>query len=288
MTQITPLLSLHSGRVVCTSENVAKVFNRPLIDLMKRINSLDCSKAFYEKHFEPMDAVDGRGKSIVGCRMTREGFSLWAMSFVGKLEQKEAFLTAFEIMEELQKEEFRKQQRAIAPKAEPDPIERIEHIGCIVDQLLNSSTNAYPVSAEIRVELAKQVAKLAGIRLKAQPKVIREHHEVVQFWENVKKIGLEKLNHSRQVNVIAISLTEYQDYCLDMALPGCSKATLTTKLKFSQAMPVIGRKSIRSSQRERAGKTIQCWLFRAGDMLPESLSGMKTLQDSKDFIKEGK
>ena len=138
------------------------------------------------------------------------------------------------------------------------------------------------------MELAKQVAKLAGIKIKAESKVVREHHEVVQFWENVKKIGLVKLNHSRQVNVIAINLAEYQDYCMDMELPGCSKATLVTKLKFSQAMPVIGRKSIRSCQRERTGKTVNCWLFRAGDLLPESLAGVKTLQDSKDFIKEDK
>ena len=281
----TPLLSVHDGRVVCTSENVAQVFNRPLIDLMKRIHNLDCSPAFFEQHFTPMEAVDGRGKPITGCRMSREGFSLWAMSFIGKNDLKEAYLTAFQTLEHERMEARVKRRLECAPKAsaqteEQAKLARLEQIGTLVDQLLDTSTNAFSVGAEIRVELAKQVARLAGVKLANTPNVVREDPDVLRFWKNIRTIGLAHLNHSRQADIIAINMTEYKDACLDKELPCASRDLLMRKLRISQAMPMIGRKSIRSNRLAMQGKTIQCWLFRAGDMLPDVLEGHRVHRET--------
>lgn len=282
MTQPTPRLSVYDGRVVCTSENVAECFNRPLIDLMKRINTLPCTPEFRLRHYAAMKAVDGRGKEIEGCRMTREGFSFFAMSFVGKMDIKEAYLNAFRT-QELQQEEERKQQQALIEKNQPKPdtpLERLEHIIVLVDQLLDDSTKKNLMSADIRVELAKEAVRLGGIKLPGRVLQKKDCHDVAQFWKNVNTIGERHLNHSRKLDQIAINLKEYDTLRRSQDLPGISLSVLQSRLRMSQTRPLIKLSSIRSCRPEFQGKTVQCWIFHTSAYLVDTLTSRHTTMNT--------
>lgn len=98
-------LSVISGQVTTTSLHVAEHFGKLHKDVLKRINSLDCSADFRERNFAPtiqeVPGPNGALRKEPAFRMTRDGFTFLCMGFTGKqaAKWKEAYINAFNQME---------------------------------------------------------------------------------------------------------------------------------------------------------------------------------------------
>lgn len=120
-TATTPVsVELCDGLPTTTSLDVAKHFGKQHKDVIKRINSLDCSREFYERNFAPIqidtDLGLGRTRKDPAFRMTRDGFTFLCMGFTGKeaAKWKEAYIVAFNTMEQaLRAQPVQQDERAL-------------------------------------------------------------------------------------------------------------------------------------------------------------------------------
>lgn len=119
-------LTVRGGRVVVSSRDVARVFEKEHRDVLKSIRSLDCTDDFRLRNFaqssEVVDTGNGTKRSFPIYLMTRDGFVFLAMGYTGKRAArfKEAYITRFNEMEKQLNEEMRA-LLAPLPKLEPDP-----------------------------------------------------------------------------------------------------------------------------------------------------------------------
>lgn len=117
----TPVLvELADGQPSTTSLDVAAHFGKLHKDVLKRINSLDCSPEFAQRNFAPCSRPGANNKPEPFFRLTRDGFTFLCMGFTGKeaAKWKEAYINAFNEMEAaLQQVSQTKAKRA--PKALP-------------------------------------------------------------------------------------------------------------------------------------------------------------------------
>ena len=101
------LVSSVNGTAMTTSLQVALYFNKPHKDVLKAINSLECSDLFRRRNFSPSsyihDLPNGGHKKEPMYYMTRDGFTFLAMGFTGKTAAhfKEAYIKAFDDMEDM-------------------------------------------------------------------------------------------------------------------------------------------------------------------------------------------
>ncbi len=102
--QPSDLVSIHNGQAITTSIRVADVFGKLHKDVLRAIESLDCSDEFRERNFAPTEEILKNGAVKRKRRyyeMTRDGFVFLAMGFTGKKAArfKEAYINAFNAME---------------------------------------------------------------------------------------------------------------------------------------------------------------------------------------------
>jgi len=99
----TQLVISYDNKIMTTSKLVAEKFGKKHDDLLKDIANLDCSKRFRARHFE--NAVgEIKGKSQLIHYITRDGFTLLALSFSGirSVKRREDFIDQFNIMQAMQ------------------------------------------------------------------------------------------------------------------------------------------------------------------------------------------
>lgn len=91
----------HNGKICTSSRLMAEVFKKEHKNILRAIEKLECSEEFNRLNFERVDYTDNKGEKRPRYIITRDGFSLLAMSFTGKKAArfKEAFLEAFGKME---------------------------------------------------------------------------------------------------------------------------------------------------------------------------------------------
>ena len=99
------LVTVNHGQVVTTSLKVAEYFGKQHKDVLKAINLLDCTLLFRERNIALSCYSKKNGnvsKSYPMYYLTRDGFTLLAMGFTGKVATrfKEAYIEAFNHMEE--------------------------------------------------------------------------------------------------------------------------------------------------------------------------------------------
>lgn len=101
------LVMVNRGQVVTSSLKVAEYFGKPHKDVLKSIRTLECSACFQGRNFSPSfyfsNLHRGGRKKQPMYYLTRDGFTLLAMGFTGKVAVrfKEAYINAFNEMEEL-------------------------------------------------------------------------------------------------------------------------------------------------------------------------------------------
>lgn len=94
-------------RVVVSSRDVARVFEKQHKDVLRAIRELNCSESFTERNFAPSEYEDSTGRVLPEYLITRDGFVILAMGFTGEkaMQFKEAYIAAFNAMEKVLLEE---------------------------------------------------------------------------------------------------------------------------------------------------------------------------------------
>lgn len=87
---------------------------------------------------------------------------------------------------------------------------------------------------------------------------------VEEFWDVVDFIGLDRLNHARDDQYIAINLPHLQQEAerKNQRLP--AMRDLKNALRDSRTKPFVALKAVNSGNGDHFNKTIKCWVFSAG------------------------
>jgi Rha family phage regulatory protein len=109
------LVVIQNNKVVTTSLKVAEVFEKRHDTVLRNIKNLDCSGEFTARNFAVSEYVDSTGKKNPLYNITRDGFVFLAMGFTGKKASqfKEAYINAFNNMEEYIKNQQKAQEETI-------------------------------------------------------------------------------------------------------------------------------------------------------------------------------
>jgi len=96
-----PILSIHEGKAVTTSQNLAQTFGKRHTEVMRVIRTLDCPAEFRRRNFASAEYKDAQGKPRPMFEVTRDGFAILAMGFTGKeaMQFKVKYIEAFNRME---------------------------------------------------------------------------------------------------------------------------------------------------------------------------------------------
>lgn len=94
-------------RIVVSSRDVARVFEKEHKNVLRDIQNLHCSESFTQLNFELSTYEDATGRELPQYLMTRDGFVILAMGFTGEkaMQFKEAYIAAFNAMEKVLLEE---------------------------------------------------------------------------------------------------------------------------------------------------------------------------------------
>jgi Rha family phage regulatory protein len=123
---------IRDQRVVVSSRDVARVFEKDHHKVLRDIRELGCSREFRLSNFGQSSYINEQGREMPEYLMTRDGFTLLAMGYTGPkaMKFKEAYIFEFNRMERALREqvmdeaellarlaanmaEFQKKQRAI-------------------------------------------------------------------------------------------------------------------------------------------------------------------------------
>ncbi|AWK13289.1 Rha family transcriptional regulator [Candidatus Fukatsuia symbiotica] len=98
---LTPEVIINNGKAVTTSQAVAGYFSKLHKDVLKKVDTLNCSFEFNERNFTPVEYTDAKGEKRPMYEMTKDGFMFLVMGFTGKKAAifKEAYIAEFNRME---------------------------------------------------------------------------------------------------------------------------------------------------------------------------------------------
>ncbi len=96
-----PDVTIENGRAVTTSVAVAEFFRKMHKDVLRKIETLECSEDFNERNFTPVTYTDAKGEKRPMYQITKNGFVFLVMGFTGKKAAafKEAYIAEFDRME---------------------------------------------------------------------------------------------------------------------------------------------------------------------------------------------
>ncbi|WP_267268511.1 Rha family transcriptional regulator [Pseudomonas protegens] len=89
-----------NGEAFTTSQNVADAFGKLHKDVLRKVESLECSADFTERNFALSEYIDASGRRLPQWGMTKDGFMFLVMGFTGKKAAaiKEGYISAFNWM----------------------------------------------------------------------------------------------------------------------------------------------------------------------------------------------
>lgn len=101
-TEVAPVIQVVNGQAVTLSLAVAEYFHKRHADVIRKIESLECSPEFNQRNFALVEYTDPKGEKRPAYQITRDGFAFLAMGFTGKRAAafKEAYISAFNEMEQ--------------------------------------------------------------------------------------------------------------------------------------------------------------------------------------------
>ncbi|ECG1717480.1 peptidase [Salmonella enterica] len=100
-TATTPNVFIHDGKAVTTSKAVGEFFRKLHKNVIRTIESLECSPEFTRLNFELSEYTDSTGRKLPMYEMTKDCFVFLVMGFTGKKAAafKEAYIAEFNRME---------------------------------------------------------------------------------------------------------------------------------------------------------------------------------------------
>lgn len=101
---------------VVSSLDVAETFGKRHADVLRDIESLQCSREFTERNFALSSYKDASGKTNKKFIMTKDGFTILVMSYTGDLAMKfkEAYIKQFKAMEKALQGKLIEREKGIA------------------------------------------------------------------------------------------------------------------------------------------------------------------------------
>lgn len=263
LTQIDDAVFIQDHQVKTTSLKVADIFNKQHKDVLRKLESLECSSDFNERNFTLVEYKDAKGENRPMYEMTKDGFMFLVMGFTGAAAAKikEAYINTFNQMAAMLYN-LHGQNESI-------------HVGAVVQ--LKSGGPIYTVSqihydqngfmqhAEViwhnKATLCRDILPVACLSL--ETKNIINNKMLNDFWASVNSYGLHRLNHSRNPNILALNISQiYQ--CVE-GLP--LKPQLFAILMQSQSPNPVFMQNNRQIYSALHSKNIKCWLFQTNPPL---------------------
>lgn len=96
-----PEIIVSHGQAVTTTRSVSDFFGKRHADVIRRVETIDCSPEFTERNFALSDYQDPTGRTLPMYQITKNGFVFLVMGFTGKkaAQFKEAYIAEFDRME---------------------------------------------------------------------------------------------------------------------------------------------------------------------------------------------
>lgn len=258
LTHIQDAVFIQNDQVKTDSLKVAELFGKQHKDVLRKLESLDCSSNFTERNFTLSEYLDSTGRKLPMYEMTKDGFIFLVMGFTGSIAAKikESYINTFNQMAALLYNAEDKHQHihvgAVVQLKSGGPLYTVSKI--IYDQ------NGYMHSAEVmwhnKTKLCRDVISIACLSL--ETKSILHHQGLQDFWLSVENYGLDKLNHSRNADIIALNMT--QVYNAIQGLP--PKPLLFANLMQSQSPYPVFMQNNQQVYSLLMTKNIKCWLFK--------------------------
>ncbi|PZQ93725.1 MAG: Rha family transcriptional regulator [Acinetobacter johnsonii] len=253
---------IQEHQVKTTSLKVAELFNKQHKDVLRKLESLDCSPEFTSAHFcahvQTIEIGNGATRESKYYEMTKDGFMFLVMGFTGAAAAKikEAYINTFN------------QMAAMLYNLHGN--NECIHIGAVVQlksggpiytvSQIHHDNNGFMQNAEVlwhnKGNLCRDVLPIACLSL--ETKNIIDSKMLNDFWASVNSYGMHKLNHSRNPNILAFNISQiYQ--CID-GLP--MKSQLFAILMQSQSPYPVFMQHNKSIHSALFAKTIKCWIFK--------------------------
>lgn len=263
LTHIQDAVFIQNDQVKTDSLRVAELFSKQHKNVIQRIESLDCSPEFtsanFSAHVQTIEIGNGAARESKYYEMTKDGFIFLVMGFTGAAAAKikESYINTFNQMAALLYNAENKHQHihvgAVVQLKSGGPLYTVSKI--IYDP------NGYMHSAEVmwhnKTHLCREVISIACLSL--ETKSILHHQGLQDFWLSVENYGLDKLNHSRNADTIALNMT--QIYNAIQGLP--PKPLLFATLMQSQSPHPTFMQSNQQVYSLLLTKNIKCWVFKA-------------------------
>lgn len=96
------LVYVNNNRLVTDSIAIAETFGKRHADVLRSIESLECSEEFTERNFALSDYQDSTGRKLPKYLITQDGFSFLVMGYTGKeaARFKEMYINEFNLMKD--------------------------------------------------------------------------------------------------------------------------------------------------------------------------------------------
>ncbi len=93
-------LKLKNGAITITSKQLAEAFGKQHKNVLRDIETLNCSKEYHRLNFEPVKIKDAKGELRKAYEITKDGYIMLVMGYHGRkaFRIKEAYITAFNAM----------------------------------------------------------------------------------------------------------------------------------------------------------------------------------------------
>lgn len=256
--QIDDAVFIQNEQVKTTSLKVSEIFGKQHKDVLRKFENLDCSTEFTERNFALSEYLDSSGRKLPMYEMTKDGFIFLVMGFTGAAAAriKEAYINTFN------------QMAAMLYNAQGDHSHI--HIGATVQlkaggpiytvSKIHYDSNGLMQDAEViwhdRAKLCREVIPVACLSL--DTKNLTQNKTLSDFWQSVQHYGIERLNHSRSEQILALNIT--QVYQSIEGLP--SKAQLSAILMQSRSPYPLYMQHNHAINSSINDKTVRCWLFK--------------------------
>lgn len=173
-------LTVVNGIPTTTSRDIAERFNKRHADVLRSIESLECSVEFTERNFALSAYKDSTGRALPMHIVTKDGFMFLAMGFTGKeaAAWKVRFITAFNAME-----------TELLARIKADQIPKPDG-----QQFLSHRADIF-VAADRSFRAAMRSGRSAGLKM---PQALRQANQIA-----LEKTGVDMLAELRAEDHVA-------------------------------------------------------------------------------------
>lgn len=160
-----PTVTIHNGKAVTTSLDVAEYFHKRHDDVLKKLRTIECSVEFNARNFAEVDYLDAKGEKRPAFEMTKDGFVFLVMGFTGKKAAafKEAYIAEFNRMEnELYRDMTPKQTTSHTITLSDEELCSLCWLWRIADDFRHDAAQVYPGLRALGSQFAGRFFDLAN------------------------------------------------------------------------------------------------------------------------------